>query len=207
MKRVSFYSTFLFSMFFMLFSSCSLIQQTEFAKRKYYNFPHSKNSVVASASEKFTKNPEPTITAAVNSNKDELVPDIKTKTVYLSQSPVISYRAKNQPHAPVILTEKPKTNSSIVSEQKTIEIPPLMKKPSSAGSDAVLILELILAIFIPPLAVYIHNQRIDRWFWVTLILCLAGGAFMAGTYTGYFGLFWAAAVVIAICYVLGIIRS
>ena len=70
---------------------------------------------------------------------------------------------------------------------------------SGSDSDVNLVLLVILAILIPPLAVYLKNKSIDKWFWITLILSLLG--FM-GLFFVYGGLFWLAAVVIAILYVL-----
>jgi uncharacterized membrane protein YqaE (UPF0057 family) len=70
---------------------------------------------------------------------------------------------------------------------------------SGSDSDVNLVLLIILAILIPPLAVYLKNKTIDKWFWITLILSLLG---FFGLFFVYGGLFWLAAAVIAILYVL-----
>lgn len=206
MKKIFAYSSFFTLILFTFFSSCSLVQRTEFAKRKYYNFPYVKNEGTTLSGEKSANHSQPMITTEISSNKEEQIPNTKTVTAYASESSVVSYPHKSHYQVPAIIVEKPKNKLPVISEERMIKTGSLKQSPFAA-SDAMLLLELILAIFIPPLAVYIHNGRIDRWFWITLILCLVGGGFMVGTYTGYFGLFWATAVVIAICYVLGIIRS
>ena len=67
------------------------------------------------------------------------------------------------------------------------------------ASDAglTLFVEVIAAIFIPPLAIYIKDHHTNKWFWITLLLCLLGGGF-SFIYIGVFGLFWLAAIIIAL---------
>jgi uncharacterized membrane protein YqaE (UPF0057 family) len=36
-------------------------------------------------------------------------------------------------------------------------------------------LQVIAAIFIPPLAVYMKNGKIDNAFWINIVLCFLGG--------------------------------
>jgi uncharacterized membrane protein YqaE (UPF0057 family) len=37
------------------------------------------------------------------------------------------------------------------------------------------ILQVIVSLFIPPLAVYMKNGRIDNAFWINIVLTLLGG--------------------------------
>ena len=37
------------------------------------------------------------------------------------------------------------------------------------------VLQVIAAIFIPPLAVYMKNSKIDGAFWLNIVLCFLGG--------------------------------
>lgn len=69
--------------------------------------------------------------------------------------------------------------------------------------DTMKILLVILAIFIPPLAVYLKDNAVSKWFWITLILALLG--IFGFWFLFYTGFFWLAAVVIAILYVLDLI--
>jgi uncharacterized membrane protein YqaE (UPF0057 family) len=75
---------------------------------------------------------------------------------------------------------------------------------SGAASDtALFILLILLAIFIPPLAVYIKQKEITKWFWITLILCLLTGF---GRIASFLFSFWFVAFVIALLVVLDVIR-
>ncbi len=70
---------------------------------------------------------------------------------------------------------------------------------SSGDSDVALILLVILAIILPPLAVFLVEGT-SKWFWVTLILCIFGGGFF---FTPYLGGLWLIAAIIALLVVLG----
>jgi uncharacterized membrane protein YqaE (UPF0057 family) len=37
------------------------------------------------------------------------------------------------------------------------------------------VLQVIAAIIIPPLAVYMKNRKIDSAFWINIVLCFLGG--------------------------------
>lgn len=71
------------------------------------------------------------------------------------------------------------------------------------GSDVDQLVLIILAIFIPPLAVYLV-QGVSTMFWITLICWLVGGAFLFGRFGyGYFGALGLLAIILAILVVLG----
>lgn len=84
-----------------------------------------------------------------------------------------------------------------------VKLDNLNKGGDTDKEDIKLILLVILAIFIPPLAVYLKNESIDKWFWITLILCLL-------SFTAFFfifgGAFWLIAVIIALLYVFDAIK-
>jgi uncharacterized membrane protein YqaE (UPF0057 family) len=198
---------------YVFLPACALLQKSEFAQRKYYYFPLTK-----SISSPIRKE----ITTA--HNEQHAISVVSNEIASVQTEPIVTAKQSEIRNTASLVDEQKKTpliSTSIISKTETatelgshsvkkeFPLPTFSHANSSSmgNSDIMLLLELILAIFIPPLAVYIHNGRIDRWFWITLILCLIGGGFMIGTYTGYFGLFWAAAVIIAICYVLGIIRG
>ena len=65
--------------------------------------------------------------------------------------------------------------------------------------DTNTLLLVILAILLPPLAVYLHEGETNNKFWITLILFLAGiaGVFLLGWYA------WLASVIYALVVVLG----
>lgn len=71
--------------------------------------------------------------------------------------------------------------------------------PNGGDSDVALILLVILAIILPPLAVFLVEGT-SKWFWVTLILCIFGGGIF---FTPYLGGLWLIAAIIALLVVLG----
>jgi uncharacterized membrane protein YqaE (UPF0057 family) len=75
------------------------------------------------------------------------------------------------------------------------------KAAKRAGSDVDTntLLLVILALLLPPLAVYLHQGEANTKFWITFILFLAGivGVFTLGWYA------WLASVVYALIVVLG----
>lgn len=66
--------------------------------------------------------------------------------------------------------------------------------------DVMLVILVVLAILIPPLAVYLKAKAVNKWFLVTLILCLL--SLLGAWWFYYVGILWLAAVVIALLYVL-----
>lgn len=68
----------------------------------------------------------------------------------------------------------------------------------SSGGDINLVILVILAIFIPPLAVYLKGDEINKWFWITLLLCLFSFSFFFFVFGGSL---WLAAIIIALLYV------
>ncbi len=79
----------------------------------------------------------------------------------------------------------------------------LFKKIKNALDDTMLILLIILALLLPPLAVWLKDgKKATTLFWITLILCLLGGGFWYGW---FFGGFYGIAILLAILRVLDII--
>lgn len=70
--------------------------------------------------------------------------------------------------------------------------------------DGKFVLMLILSLLLPPLAVYLKQEKVTVWFWVTLILCLLSGVGLVGIGLLYSG--WFIAFVIALLVVLDIIQ-
>ena len=63
--------------------------------------------------------------------------------------------------------EKVKEAKSVIKQFKADK-----KAGNAAGSDTNKVLLVILAIFIPPLAVYLHENAINTKFWISLVLTL-----------------------------------
>jgi uncharacterized membrane protein YqaE (UPF0057 family) len=129
-------------------------------------------------------------------------------------SPAQTIKALPSPVTPVIKQKVPvvtthnDAGSRALTFRENLYIKALKSLPAAKAepdSDVMLVLLVILAIFIPPLAVYLKDKAISKWFWLTLILCLlslfAGWWFFPGL-----GLLWLAAVVIALLYVFDVIK-
>ncbi len=73
---------------------------------------------------------------------------------------------------------------------------------ADGAAEVELIILILLSIFVPPLAVYLKKGAVDKWFWVTLILCLLA---LFGIWAFYLGGLWFVAFVIALLVVLDIL--
>jgi uncharacterized membrane protein YqaE (UPF0057 family) len=91
-----------------------------------------------------------------------------------------------------------KANASKMLQKAPIKIAGTNGINQTNDSDVNLILLVILAILLPPLAVYLYFGEINIHFWINLILCLVGGG--VGAVIGYWGL----AVIHALLVVFGI---
>ena len=76
------------------------------------------------------------------------------------------------------------------------------KQKGTGDADVDLIILVILALLIPPLGVYLKDKAVNKWFWITLILCLLSLSFFVSS---FLGILWLAAMVIAVLYVLDMI--
>lgn len=77
----------------------------------------------------------------------------------------------------------------------------VLESENKADDDVEFVLLFVLAILLPPLAVYLVEELSSR-FWITLILCLLGGGGIFSPYA-YVGLLWLIAIVIAILTIMG----
>jgi uncharacterized membrane protein YqaE (UPF0057 family) len=104
----------------------------------------------------------------------------------------------------ISMTEESSSETTVRSTDKTKTVKVLKKRSNNApASDVMIIVLVILAIIIPPLAVFIFEGVTGR-FWIDLILAILGwGAF--GLFGGIFWLCGLAAVIYALLIVLGVI--
>lgn len=102
------------------------------------------------------------------------------------------------------IEESSDERSTVRSAEKIKTVKVLKKRSNNApASDVMIIVLVILAIIIPPLAVFIFEGVTGR-FWIDLILAILGwGAF--GLFGGIFWLCGLAAVIYALLIVLGVI--
>ncbi|HET7818823.1 MAG TPA: YqaE/Pmp3 family membrane protein, partial [Bacteroidia bacterium] len=184
-------------------SSCATQQKDIFSKRKYYNFPRTKHIISNQPEElavtkvkpilfstKHTsteKAVEPPVTASANQHtpavpKKEIMPQLKK---VISTTNVVEVKEAK----PNVSSHKNILNKTISSH-------------SLFSSDGMLILLIILAIILPPLGVYMkNNNAVNKWFWVTLVLCLLGAFGWGFLIIGLGGVLWFAAAIIALLFV------
>ncbi|MFN3341828.1 MAG: YqaE/Pmp3 family membrane protein [Flavobacteriales bacterium] len=102
--------------------------------------------------------------------------------------------------APAAITET--TTESVAIEAEKVEAE--KNHDATNGADTNTILLVILALFIPPLAVFLKDGAVSTMFWITLILCLIGGGWLWG-WGYYFGGLYLIAIILALLYVLDVI--
>ncbi|MEZ4803974.1 MAG: YqaE/Pmp3 family membrane protein [Bacteroidia bacterium] len=95
-------------------------------------------------------------------------------------------------------------SSSDVSKKSNFNSPKIKETLNSTHSsndaDAELILLIILAFLIPPIAIFLYFGEIETHFWISILLCLlAVGAFTGGLFFG-----WGLPVVHALLVIFGI---
>ena len=195
----------------LFLSACS--NKFSLVKRKYnkgYYVSVNKKATTPHTNERATqRSPETPEKVAV-----EVVPS-QFKTNHTTQS--------SKPPVNVVSSAKPKpsanskkngveivaaTNNQQVTFETSSDIKPVpaaeKSRAGASDSDVHLVLLVILAILIPPLAVYLKNKTIDMWFWLTLILFLVGYGIVF--INGFGGLLALAAIVIALLYVFDVIK-
>ena len=205
MKKTSAHITILALAMVSLLSSCAFLQKGEFAQRKYYNFPRTSHSDVQTAS-------------AVSAVK-ETTPVAVVQPEQVVSEPVLSASAN---HKEIIVkkTVSKAVKHAVVSTTTSAESTSVAFKKSEIRKQAkqeahnfyqrtdggtYLFLEVVAAIFFPPLGVYIKDHHTNKWFWITLLLCLIGaGVFFAYT-GGLWSIAWLAAVIIALMDVFDLI--
>lgn len=197
-----------------LLTSCAFLQKEEFANRKYYNFPLTKHSSKGVQAEQASVPFQKTVTEKISA-EEETLPSEKITTASIDKKQVVVAHKEtklfySEKHtAKSVSGNKIKNEPPVISLKRKDFLNPARKKiaHSKSSSDARLIIELILAIVLPPLGVFVHSGKVGKWFWITLLLCVVGGLFWGMTYAGYGGLFWFVAAIIALCYVFGLMKD
>jgi len=112
--------------------------------------------------------------------------EVKTSNAANCQSPIetktITYQTANHLNESSLVSsiqqavhKKRTINTNSFKEKKAsirVSQDQIWKRPAnhSKQADTNTILLVILAIFIPCLAVFLHDDKINKWFWITLIL-------------------------------------
>jgi uncharacterized membrane protein YqaE (UPF0057 family) len=204
-----FYSTLGLFLAAVLISSCSIMERNGFSKQKYTNYkrsdldnPTSKREVGGGKRETITKKREEGRGKWEITQEKIVVNPVSEKTVVFNE-PVV----KNNP----VQVDKQIINrkSSIINS----EDPEIVNRPShflnqmfkplgyasTEESDAMLILLIILAILLPPLAVLL-KEGVTKHFWIVLVLCLLAFSFV---FSYFLSILWLVGIILALLSVLG----
>lgn len=191
------------SLALIILASCGIMTNNDFASRKYTHFR--KGEVAVKTSEKAKQ------TTSSSKNNDVA---IEEKTNITEQTGSTTETKENQQVATKssskVFNYKSETKNSEVNQNTTSfkvskpSIKSVLKKLDSkkqtTGDDGTMtIILIILALFIPPLAVLIA-VGLKTPFWLNLLLCILAGGFGFGLGMPYL---WLVAVIHAIIVVLG----
>lgn len=171
----------------------------------YYLQKHAKNNGLDGASAKANKRVVP-VTPTVLSLVQEKKEPVLTAAINTTTSST-GNKSAGRKH----ITKKSTEISAVTFAQKTVipQFKPLNAfkdleaQAGSGGGNVSLLILVLLAIFVPPLAVYLKNGGVNTWFWVTLILCVLAFSYFIFVFGGSL---WFAAFLIAILYVFDIIK-
>jgi len=191
----------------LLLSSCA--NKFSLQKRKYnkgYYFANSKSNMVKNKDVAISNlqinnlSPKTTYLTSQKSIEKELL----FKPILLKQNDLESINSipKKIEKKNNITASSSKTKITQFKNLKTLNLKKI-KNNKSEESDIKLILLVILAILIPPLAVYLKNQKIDKWFWITLILCLLTFSFFIFAFGG---LLYLLAIIFALLYLFDVVK-
>jgi len=142
------------------------------------------------------------VIAPVNINKEETATPLATPTENIHTIPQEKTEISKRMPADNIREETPVLSEehSLPQVISPVVIAPTLQKPMM-DDDVKLIICVILAIFIPPLGMYLWDKNTDTWFVVDLILFLCWFLLILGP----FGLLALLSIVIALLRVFGLL--
>lgn len=193
-------------------SSCK--NTMDLTKRRYTkgyyfhkNSPSGKvdeEGIARSITKEKTKQNKPTIeTKAIAAEKaTESIEENQKEESYISYRAVMAPESKSEvadiKHKAKIERKVKPTKPATATQSKKHH----QKSGGSADSDVKLILLIILALFIPPLAMYLWDKQTDTWFIVDLVLFILAFSWF---FLGPLGLLGLTSIIIAILRILDVI--
>lgn len=210
---------FLFCSFVVLFSSCGSINNSPFAKRKYTNGIFVNKAEKLAPTEKKTSDSESTLASKDKIENMASLSNIKEENEAVTIIPnntTLTETTKSGKKDQTLNLAKDRNHQKInkgLEKAKTFLIPTIkFNKGKSAKSpykqnaveddNTMLLIKVILAILIPPLAVFVH-EKITTDFWIDLILWLLFGV---GRFTPFFFGFWGIAIIYALLVIFDVIN-
>lgn len=207
MKKLTIGATLLFG---LILSSCSTFKNVDIVKRRYNGGYHiavrdqkTKTDPIAVKTDEpatvvVTDQPTEEPATAVNQEPQNPV-GVQPAPVAASEKTVASGNDKTQSPPVIASVKKERAENTHKLRSPVLKSKTWSASSRSAAGDVDLIILVILAILLPPLAVYLVEEASTR-FWITLILCLLSGG------VGFFFVFgwglWFVAMLIALLTVL-----
>lgn len=189
----------------LLLSACST--SNEFSKQKYTNFKHSKHGINLASKPDYSspvaiKAITPAASTTINEPAVNQPASVNLPVVTQEVKPAVLTTKANRKTLAVVTDKKPVMHMGKFATYKAFKATAsaLKKGSSTTAGDVDLVILVILAIFIPPLAVYLKEGATSR-FVLDLILALIG---VVGWWIFPFaGLAYLAAIIYALIIVLG----
>ncbi len=181
-----------FSSAVILFS-CSSSKQTAFAKRKYTHFKHADVQVALNKPE--TKERKNDFSTPIETNETAITPisvkkDIRNETLVSENT--ITAPVKQKKTSSTVRKEEMKTtaqkNTTKLTETKDAHNT-TVEEHASTSSNINQVGLIVLAILLPPLAVYCKERDTSANFWIDLLLTL---------------LFWVPGIIFAMLVIYGV---
>lgn len=195
------YYLLLFLLPLIAFSSCSSLR---IEKRHYRDgfYVNLNNHHKEKAAPESTDETQPVENSTAIGNTETVVQETKT----VEEVPQISTPAPAVQQVPEEKVAVAPVENTLAPETEKTNAPEVASAPAAENEgqpqgDVELILLVILAILLPPLAVFLE-QGVTKWFWITLILCIFGGGVF---FYPVIGGLWLIAVIIALFVVFGLI--
>ena len=203
---------YIFSLIAGLFFICLLIasctstrQNTAFSERKYYNFKHHNPIVVIHTSKRnYVKPAEPKTSQPIISSGNAFLSKaprvVKTTDICLN---TYLNKLAHKPVTHTLVTTPISMNFPSVNSSNYRGIQQEMATSTTTGGNSSVdpVVLVIIAILIPPLAVYLYDNAATTRFWIDLIMFLFGIGF--APFEIFLGLLWLAAIVYAVLIVTG----
>lgn len=175
-----------------LLYSCASSNQSAFQKRKYYDFKHPDTDIAFKSPAKHQANfIAAQQTSASDVNKTEQVrttEPVQVSKVTAALTTLKKKRINRTIELPIVKENVPVLSQNSDSKKKISRVIENRSNANSSEVDQVVL--VILAILLPPLAVYLKEDAVTSNFWIDLLLCF---------------LFWVPGVIFAILVVCGAI--
>jgi uncharacterized membrane protein YqaE (UPF0057 family) len=197
MKRIGFLSTLMIG---FLLSSCGIMKNNDFSARKYTHFR--KGEAVAATKDNSVKVVEENI--SVIPAKLEVLPADDKRSTIVTENSIALAQTNSKTENTAVTGQNNTLTASITKKERVQRIMNFIKdrivnkgSTASVGQYSMLLL-VVLAILIPPLAVFLaRGAHTD--FWIDLILALFGLGFFANI---LFGIAYLIAIIYALVIVL-----